>query len=259
MTSFSIGLISTACIFGGVILGLILRRVLPVHHLDSESKESMKAGAGTIATLAALVLGLLVASAKSSFDNVSAGLTQTGAKIILLDRVLARYGPEAKPAREQLRLSVQDRINALWPELGLGATPQGVTGMAAVERQNPNEAMAATLQQLKPQDDAQRAALAQAMQIVSDLQANRWLLIEEADSALQTPFLVVLLFWITLLFTSFGLFAPRNATVISVLLLCALSMSGAIYLVLEMNHPLDGMIKVSARPLVTALEHLGQP
>ena len=180
-------------------------------------------------------------------------MVQNGAKIILLDRVLAAYGPEAKDAREQLRRAVAAGIEMFWPEeKNVGS------GMTAFERTNAGEIIQAKLRELTPTTDAQRKLQSQAEQISADMLQARWLLIEQAQSPLPAPFLVVLLFWLTMLFLSFGLFAPRNVTVISVLLIGALSVSGAIFIILEMNHPLQGMIKVSSAPMRKALEHLGQ-
>jgi hypothetical protein len=253
VSSLAIGLISAGCIFGGALLGLLLHGLLPEHHLRDTSKDTVKVVAGMIATLAALVLGLLVGSAKSSFDATSTAITQSGAKIILLDRVLAAYGPETKDVREQLRRAVAAGIEMFWPEeKNVGS------GMTGFERANAMEMIQAKLRALTPTTDAQRQLLSQAEQISGDMLQARWLLIEQAQSALPMPFLVVLLFWLTMLFLSFGLFAPRNATVIIVLLIGAMSVSGAIFIILEMNHPLQGMIKVSSAPMRKALEHLGK-
>ena len=253
MNSLTIAAISAGCIFGGVLLGIMLHGVLPGHHLSNDSKDTVKLGAGMIATLSALVLGLLVSSAKSTFDTVGSEITQGAAKIILLDRVLASYGPATKDAREQLRRNVVDGIAAFWPE-----EKTAVSGMTTFERTKGMELVQAQLRELKPVDEAQRQLLAQAQQICGELLQFRWLLIEQMQNALPLPFLVMLVFWLTMLHLSFGLFAPRNATVIIVLLVCALSVSGAVFLILEMNHPLSGFIKVSSAPLLKALEHLGQ-
>src|ERR1700704_4515747 len=102
-SSLTLGLISAGCIFGGVLLGLLLRGLLPEQHLHDESKDTVKVGAGMIATVSALVLGLLVASAKNTFDTTEEEITQRGAKIIFLDRLLADYGRETSATREQLR------------------------------------------------------------------------------------------------------------------------------------------------------------
>jgi len=253
MSSLTIALISAACIFSGVLLGLLLQNLLPDHHLSNDSKETVKLGAGMIATLSALVLGLLVSSAKSSFDTVGSEITQGAAKIILLDRMLANYGPATRDAREQLRRSAAAGIEVIWP-----GKKTEVPGMTTFEQANGMELVQAKLRELTPVTEAQRQLLAQAQQISGELLQFRWLVIEQTQNSLPTPFLVMLLFWLTMLHMSFGLFAPRNATVILVLLLCALSVSGAIFLILEMNHPLSGMIKVSSAPMVKALEHLGQ-
>jgi len=253
MNSLTIGLISVGCIFGGALLGLFLQGLLPEHHLRDSYKDTVKVVAGTIATLSALVLGLLVGSAKSSFDATNTAITQNGAKIILLDRALAAYGPETKEVREQLRPAVAAGIEMFWPE-----EKNVRSGMTAFERANAMEMIQAKLRALTPTTDAQRQLLSQAEQIGNDMLQARWLLIEQAQSALPVPFLVVLLFWLSMLHLSFGLFAPRNATTITVLLISALSVSGAIFIILEMNHPLQGMIKVSSAPMRKALEHLGQ-
>ena len=253
ISSQAIFLISAGCIFGGAMLGLALSGLLPQHHLRDSSKDTVKVVAGTIATLAALVLGLLVGSAKSSFDSMNTEITQSSTKLILLDRVLAAYGPETKDIRDQLRRGVATVIKTIWPE----EKNEG-SGLASIERSNNLETLQAMLRSLTPATDAQRQLLPQAQQIAGDLTQSRWLVIEQAQSALPMPFLVVLLFWLTMLHISFGLFAARNATVIIVLLISALSVSGAIFIILEMNHPLQGMIKVSSAPMLKALEHMGQ-
>jgi hypothetical protein len=246
-------LISAACIFGGVLLGLWLRSLLPDHHLTNESKDTVKLAAGMIATLSALVLGLLVSSAKGTFDTIGSEITQSAAKIILLDHVLADYGPATKDAREQLRRSLVSGIAAVWPE-----AKTAVPGMTLIEQANGMELVQAKLRELTPANEVQHQLLAQAQQISGELLQFRWLVIEQTQNALPVPFLVMLLLWLTLLHMSFGLFAPRNATVIIVLFLCALSVSGAVFLIMEMNHPLSGFIKVSSAPMLKALEHLGQ-
>jgi len=253
MSSLTIGLISVGCIFGGALLGLFLQGLLPEGHLRDNSKDTIKVVAAMIATLAALVLGLLVSSAKSSFDGTNTAVIENGAKAVLLDRALAAYGPETKDVRELLRRALADGIEMFWPEEGKVGS-----GMTAFERANAMETIQAKLRELTPTNDSQRKLQSQAEQISGDMLHARWLLIEQAQSTLPMLFLVVLLFWLTALHLSFGLFAARNATVIAVLLISALSVSGAIFLILEMNHPLDGRIKVSSAPLHKALEHLGR-
>ena len=253
MNSALIALASAACIFLGALLGLLLQRLLPGHHLSKETQDVVKLSAGTIATLTALVLGLLVSSAKTSFDTMNTGIVQSSAKIILLDRALARYGPQTKAAREQLKSAIAGTIEMVWP-----TEKTGVSALTAIERAKGLELVQDKLSELTPQSDGQRQALAGAQQIVGDVSQTHWLLIEQAQNQLPLPLLVILVFWITLLFVSFGLFAPSNATALTVLFLGACAISAAIFLVLELNQPLEGFIKVSSAPLRNALLHLNE-
>jgi len=239
-----------ACVFGGALLGMFLRAVLPAQHLSPESQDVVKLGMGLIATMAALVLGLLIASTKSAYDSQSSELTQIAANIILLDRVLAHYGPETQDARELVRRFVVGALERMWPE----SRSRPVQLAPTIGSESPYDKIV----QLSPQHDAQRALQSQAIQISTDIAHTRWLLIEQRGSSIAIPFLVVLVFWLTVLFVSFGLFAPPNATVLATLFVCALSVSGAIFLILELDHPFEGLIRLSSAPLRNALAYLGQ-
>jgi len=252
-SSLTIALISLACLSGGIVLGAVLRAILPEHHLRDDSKDVVKTAAALIATLAALVLGLLVSSAKSSFDAMNFGVTQAGAKIILLDRVLARYGPEAKEVRDLLRHEVSATIGRVWPE-----EKNKVDGLSSVEASTAMEDVHTRIRGLSPQNESQRSIQSQALEISSDLQQTRWLLIEETQGTLPTALIAILIFWLTVLYVSFGLFAPRNATAITALFICALSIAGSIFLIQELNQPVKGFIKISSAPFVKALDIIGK-
>ncbi len=253
MSAITVALIAFACIFGGALLGLRIRLFLPDHHLTDETRDVLKLGTGLIATLAALVLGLLVSSAKSSMDSINTELTQEGARLMLIDRVLANYGPETKEVREMLRNGVVTTLDRIWPK---NATRK-VNANAIVTSRN-LEVVQDKLRGLSPRTDSQRQLKWQALQIAAQLAQSRWVIIEQTQESLPTVFLVVLLFWLTILFAGFGLLAPINATVLGVLFVCAISVSGAIFLILEMDTPLTGIIKVSSAPLVKALDNLGR-
>jgi hypothetical protein len=250
---FIITFISVVCIFSGALLGMGLHRRLPEYHMSKEMQDLVKLGAGTIATLTALVLGLLVSSAKSSYDAVNTGVVQGSAKFIFLDRILARYGPEAKPVREQLKLSLAGAIERVWP-----TEKTGLTAVAAIGRGNGMELVQDKLDELIPKNEAQRQVLAQAQQLVNDLSQTRWLLLEQAQGQLPTPFLLILILWLVLLFMSFGLFAPRNWMAHTVLFVVACSLSAAIFLILELSQPLDGFMKIPSTPLRYAMQQMGQ-
>jgi hypothetical protein len=250
MSSLTISAIVFVCVFGGALIGLFLRRVLPEPHLSPESKDVVKLGMGLVGTMTALVLGLLIASAKGSFDTQRNGLAQLSANLIFLDRVLAHYGPEARDAREMLHSSVADMLDRTWPEEG---SRPGQTGT-----ESRYEGLYEKIQELSPKDDSQRALQAQAIKVSMDIAQTRWLLFAQKGRSIPIPFLVVMVSWLTILFASFGMFAPTNGTVFVTLLVCALAVSSALFLVLELDRPFEGMIQISSAPLHRAVELLGQ-
>ena len=249
MSSVTISLIVFACVFGGALLGIFLQAVLPRHHLSADTKDVVKLGMGLVGTMAALVLGLLVASAKGSCDAQSAELTQMSANIALLDRIMAVYGPETKETRALLRGAIAGLLDQLWSKddsSPMATPPAG------------GEIVYGKIQGLSPKNDVQRSLQSQALSIAMDLGKMRWLRYEQAATSVSMPLLVVLVLWLTFIFISFGLFAPFNATVVSSLFVSALSVSGAIFLILEMYKPYAGLIQISSAPLRVALAHLGQ-
>jgi|SRR5271156_3306121 len=252
MSSLGLSFIVLACVFGGAVCGILLNRVLPPNHLSADSKDVVRMGMGLVATMAALVLGLLVSSAKSFYDAQSTELTQMSASVILLDRLLAHYGPETKEARDLLRGTVADSIDRTWPQERIQPSKLGAPSDTGPE------ALIRKIQSLSPKDDQQRSIQAQALSIVMGLTQTRWLMYEQGANSVSEPMLVILVFWLTAIFVSFGLFAPRNATVIIALFVAALSVSGAILLILDMYSPFGGLIQISSGPLRTTLMQLGQ-
>jgi len=253
MSPTAISLIVFLCVFGGAMLGMFLRVVLPEHHLNADSRDVVKAGIGLVATMAALVLALLIASAKSSHDTQSTEIVQMSADFIQLDRVLAHYGPETEDARAQLRAVLARGIGQTW----VGGKYQSAK-LDSSEIKASADSFLEKIEQLRPGDDLQRSLRDQAMQIMADLGRTRSLLMEQTSGSIPIPFLVVLVFWLVIIFVGFGLFAPANPTVVSVLLVCALSAAGAIFLIVELDRPLEGLIQISDAPLRNALAHLGQ-
>jgi hypothetical protein len=252
VVSLLIAAIVFACAFGGAVLGMSLRSILPESHLHADSKEVVRITTGLLATLAALVLGLLVASAKSAFDAQDKGFQQLSANIIVLDRTRASYGPEAAGAREALRRTVAATIESLWPAEG---TP--VSGMDSAAISTEGAKFFASIRDLAPTNDVQRSVQSQALQIGTDLARTRWLLSQKQDSSSSVPFLIVLLFWLFAIFVSFGLFSPRNAAVLTAFFICAISAAGAVFLIVDLNDPSGGLIKGSSTPLRFALAQLG--
>jgi hypothetical protein len=242
-----------ACTFGGALGAISLRRRLPDGHLDEQAKDTVKVGIGLVATMTALILGLVTASAKSTFDAVGASIKTAAADVLTLDRVLARYGHETDALRASLKQAMADRIEALWPAGGAGAKSIDVP-----ELRKTTESMATQLLSLTPQTDEQRYLKERARDLGESLLETRWRVFAGLGTSIPLPFLIMLIFWLTITFASFGLFAPGNSTVVAVLFVCAISVAGAVFLVMEMDGPFQGLITVSPDPLKYAVAHLDQ-
>ena len=253
MNPIEIALIVFACVFGGALIGMALRVLLPEHHLSEDTKDVVKLGVGLIATMTALVLGLMIATAKSSYDTQDDAVKHTAAKVLLLDRMLSSYGPETKEARELLRRTVASRLQAIWPEDRAQRPPLDAPETVLADR-----GIEARILQLSPQNDGQRWLQTQALRVGRDIMETRWLVLGSLGSSIPVQFLVLVVFWLVIIFGSFGLFAPRNATVVAVLFLCALSVAGSLFLILEMDRPFEGLMRLSSAPWRYTLSHLGQ-
>jgi hypothetical protein len=250
-----IGIVTFGCTFGGALLGMWSRRVLPHDHFDADSKDTIKVGIGLIATMTALVLGLVTASAKSSFDTVQAGVQEMAIEVLALDRALARYGPETGEIRANLKAALAERVDVVWSRAGAAADANDPLASGTGARM---EGLADSLRRLTPRDDLQRALQARAIDLSETLLQARWLAFIGVEASVPVPFLVMLLFWLSITFLSFGLFAPRNATVLAVLLVCAVSVASAVFLVLEMDAPFEGLLRASPDALRYSLGHLNR-
>jgi hypothetical protein len=250
MSSLAISAITFVCVFGGALLGLALHTVLPDHHLSAETKDAVKMGVGLVGTMAALVLGLLVASAKSSYDQQRNEMTDMSSKIVLLDRALAHYGPETKGERDLLRNVATRILDQTWSKdrtsHSHSTPPAG------------GEVLYDQLLALSPRDDIQRSLKAQALTIAMTIGQTRWLMYEQTVEPVSVPLLVVLILWLTTIFTSFGLFAPANLTVVASFFASALAVSSAILLILEMYSPYAGLLHMSSNTLRAAVVQLGR-
>jgi uncharacterized membrane protein (DUF485 family) len=250
MSSIASSSIVFAVVFGGGLLGMFLRKLLPQNHLSDDSKGIVMIAMGLVATMTAIVLGLLISSAKSSFDALSQEMTGTSSDIILLDRTLALYGTETKEARDLLRSAAASALDLM--ELKKPAAPAHL----AVSTRD-TDAIFEKIQGLLPKDDRQRSLKAEALSILREIRKTRWLMYEQQANLLSMPMLVILVLWLTILFISFGLYAPANGTVITSLLVSALSVSCAILLILELYTPYEGLIRISSATLRAALTQLG--
>lgn len=250
MASIQIAATIFFCLLVGALAGMGLRGVIPQHHLDSDTRDLIKLGVGLIGTMSALVLGLLVASTKGSYDTKRSELAQMAGNAILLDRVLAHYGAEAGDIRDALHSSIAGLVGSNAANGHLEQLGQA----APIAR----EVIFDKIQNLTPHTDIQRTLLAQAQSLAMNLGQTRWLLFAQSGTSISTPFLVIVVFWLTVLYLSFGLFAPRNATALITLLISAMSVAGAMFLILDLDHPFSGLMQIPDTPLRNALAALGK-
>lgn len=253
MNTSIVGLIAFICTFAGAMFGMWLRTVLPEHHLSTESGDSIKVGIGLIATMTALVLGLVTASAKNTFDTIDQTVRNTAIDILTLDRLLARYGSETADIRTSLQQVIAKRVETIWPE---DTSRSGQVDPSASMTEG--EQIVERIRALTPHDAIQRGLQPRAAELGETLLKTRWMIGTPARMAVPLPFLVILLFWLTMIFTSFGLFAPKNLTVLAVLFVCSISVCGALFLILELDGPFDGLIKVSPDPVRYAISRINK-
>jgi hypothetical protein len=244
-------LIVFGCLVGSVLVGRSLGRLLPESHLSTESKDAVKVAMGLVATMSALILGLLVSSAKGSYDIQRTEVIQMAAKVAFLDRVLTAYGPEAAGVRAQVRNMLEQSIQQIWP----GALRQPADRNPNIQAGN---LVYAALQHLSPQDDAQAALKSQATAQAVDIAQVRSLLAAQSVPSISQTMLIIVVSWLVVIFVGFSVIAPRNATAILALMLSALAVSGAIFLILELDQPFGGFIGISSEPMVNALHQIGK-
>ncbi len=254
MGSLVLGAIVSVCLCIATAIGMWMRSRLPDHHLSTESKEAIRLATAVVGTLSALALGLLIASAKTAYDNADLELKSSVAHVVLLDRLLAHYGPETDGTRVLLKQIIEKRLKRGWTVDNSDQASGNSTG----EFQD-IEAVQDDLRALKPQTDPQRLLQARALEVSGVVAEGHWLLIETNSEGLPWAFLTVLVFWLALLFATFGLQAPANGTVACILVVCAISVGGAVFLIIDMAQPYTGVIHVADQPLQASLARLGQP
>ena len=257
-TGIDFAVFTFVCTFAAALIGMFIRNALPPAHVSKESQDVIRLGMGLVATMTALLLGLVTAAAKGSFDSQDLAIKNTAAGILALDRLLARYGPETQPTRDLLRRTVAGRIETMWPtskaaEAGSpfnDSASVAKTGQAAEEIEN-------EILQLSPQNESQRWFRSEALKLTSEVLRTRWRLLS-AGGAVPKQFLIVVIFWLSMTFASFGLSAPRNATVMTVFAISTLSVAAAVFLIFELDGPFEGIIRISSGPMRFALANLGR-
>jgi len=251
LSATTTSLIICALLIGGALFGALLRRLLPDHHLDNHAKDVVRLGCALIATIAGLVLGLLINSAKTNFDTQRDEIRQMTANVILLDHLLAQYGEEARPVRSLLRKAAAAMIDRIWND-GTAKPADNAPFTATTV----GEAAERAIRSLAPKTEGQRAYQNQAIQTLNSILQQRLILYEQSSNRMPAPFLAVLAFWLFILFVSFSLFSPLSPTALAAIAVIALSASSAIFLILEMYRPFSGLMQIDSEPLRQALAPL---
>jgi hypothetical protein len=254
---FALAVSGTAfvCAVSAGLFGMWLGPRLPPDHVSDEAMEIAKLVLAVLGTLTALVLGLLIASAKTSIDSKIEQLKQAAARTVELDRTLAQYGPETKEMRDRLQKIAESRVRWMWPGHAVTAEMEE----ESISRGHGIELIQRQLLNLAPRDDAQRWFKSTALDITNDIAETRWMGLMNVSGGIQTPFLVVLIFWLTAIFASIGIFSPRNAHMVATLAVCSLSVSLAIFLIVEMDRPFSGFIEIPLSAVAPALNELNKP
>jgi len=249
--AITLAFVTFACTFMSAMAGTSIRSRLPPAHLSKESQDIVRLGIGLVATMTALLLGLVTAAARSTFDAQDAAIRNSAAAVLTLDRDLARYGPQTKPTRDLIKQAIAYRLETIWHIDAGRASTLNVSESAPPIEDVENQILALT-----PQTDAQRWFKDDALKLSGEVVRTRWRILGAGSGSVPKPFLVVVIFWLSVTFASFGLYAPRNATVVAALFVAAISVAAAVFLILELDGPFDGVIKVSSAPLEYVMSQL---
>ncbi|MEW6342291.1 MAG: DUF4239 domain-containing protein [Paraburkholderia sp.] len=247
--------------------GVLVRPLLPEEHKAHETVQLIQLVIGMLVTFAALVLGLMTASAKTSFDTVGNDFRTYSADLIQLNATLRQYGGDASEVRQLLRAYTAAAIASTWPS---EPRPAGDYYPKDIPAENNSEKLedtrlgdmlnlaGARLRQLSANDAYHQRLLDQSIDQFERVVQARWKLIEEAHSTISQPFFMTLTFWLFVIFLSFGLIAPRNALALVTITLGALSIASAVYVIVDLDTPFTGPIVISSQPMRDALEHLNR-
>jgi hypothetical protein len=234
-------------------LGSYVRVRLADHHFSEDSLAAMRIAVGLVATLSALVLSLLISSGKSSLDLVNTALQHNSVAMIQLDRSLSQYGPAAESLRVDIKNDYGHWISFLF------SSKRGKTAEAESREilQNTYD-IQGRIFALQPLDPSQEKLRSRSMELWDDIFAGRWLALEHRRGSIPTPLIAILVGWLTVIFGIFGFSAPRNWSMCVVFVLCAVSATTAVYVVLDLDTPFQGMVNASKTPMLDAFKFIGR-
>ncbi len=249
MHALVVGSLAFVLIFTGALAGMAIRGRVPPEHLVPEAKDTVRLAIGLVVTMTGLVLGMLVSSAKTFYDGEKNQVALLGSQIVLLTDLMVAYGPETDPIRIEARKFLEDGIDRLWPKKS--------SEVSQLRPENTNSYFYEQLQLLTPKNDVQRVIKGELLSTSLTLRETYWLMyLQSVQTSMPKPLLAVVISWLVAIFVSFGLFAPRNYTVMATLIVCALAASAAIFIISSMYSPFKGVLKISPVSAQAALSQM---
>lgn len=255
-------LIALVLLCASAAAGFYIRPRLPHAHRSSEVADVVRLISSMLVTFAVLVLGLLTSNVKAAFDAADHDRGQYAAELTQLDQCLRNYGPAADPMRGELRTYVAAVIASTWPSEAPPsvAAPPGAASLSGIGE---SQRLGTILNEIDlgirrlPATDGFHATLqADCGQLFRDVTKRRWTLIGEARGSVSRPFYAIMVFWLMVVFAGIGLFAPRNATSVVAIALGAMSLTSALFVILDLDVPYGGLFEIPSTSMRSALDHM---
>lgn len=248
MHSILISLAIFASIFGAALLGMAIRKRVPDDHLGADAKDAIRLVTGITATMSALVLGMLVSSAKAYYDSWNTQIGEIASQVVTIDRLLAGYGPETAEIRVEFGQLVEDGVERIWPKRH---------SVQDLKPKGNGEILSQEVELLTPKDAVQTANKSQIIPMISTLRESQWrMFLRTQQTTMPTPLLIVVVSWQAVIFVSMALFAPRNSTMLVTFAIGALTISTVVFIILKMYSPFKGILTISSAPITDALNQM---
>lgn len=254
MSAIQLSIIGFSVVFGGAVCGMFLFcKLVPEAHLAGSTRDMIKHVMGLIGTLTVLVLGLSIATAKGMYDRHDLAIKDVAVKVLMLDHLLGRYGPETSQIREMLKQTLRLRRDVIWSE-----NKNNLTSFSQPHANELDASIERALLELKPASGLQKFVLVRILSSADEVQQIRWMVLGNVSSSVPKPFFVIIVIWLCCLFTSFGLIVPRNTTMLTILFFCSIVVASSLFLIAELDDPYNGWIRLPSKSFDFALSQISK-
>lgn len=249
MHALAISTLVFVLVFGAALAGMAIRRVRPDERYTPEAKDTIRIAIGLVVTMTSLVLGMLVSSGKTFYDGEKNQVAELSAQIVLVNDLLTNYGPETAQLRMEAQRSIEEVVDRIWPRKKSQSFELRPSANGARFYQH--------VQMLAPKNEEQASIKAQLLTATLSLRKTYWLMfLQSEQTSITFPLLAVVTAWLVFIFFSFGLFAPRIPNAVVTLIICAMAVSAAIFIILSMNSPFSGVLRISPTAVRDALSQM---